>query len=105
MHDALFAQHQDLSQPEGACDCERAGKDMQRFFRRDLTFARIATGFAAPQHCRYGDRVGVPGTPTLFVDGQRLNGACHGGGVEARIEAKLKQPAKEAKTASVSASH
>ena len=102
MHDALFAQHQDLSQPKVLAIAKGLGLDMQRF-QADLKSPALQQ--VLQRDIADGDRAGVPGTPTLFVDGQRLNGAVTVEVLKPVIEAELKQPAKEAKTASVSASH
>jgi protein-disulfide isomerase len=71
MHDALFANHDDLSDQNVTALAKRIGLDMQRF-ERDLHSTTIEQ--TIEQDIADGDRAGVEGTPTLFIDGQRFNG-------------------------------
>lgn len=71
MHDALFANHEDLSEQNVTALAKRIGLDMQRF-ERDLHSTAVEQ--AVQQDIADGDRAGVQGTPTLFIDGQRFNG-------------------------------
>jgi protein-disulfide isomerase len=102
MHDALFAHHQDLSEPSVLALAKSLGLDMQRF-QADLKSPAVEQ--VVKRDIADGDRAGVPGTPTLYVDGQRLNGPLTLEVLKPVIEAELKQPKAEPKTASVTATH
>ncbi len=71
MHDALFANHDDLSDQNVTALAKRIGLDMQQF-ERDLHSTAVEQ--TVQQDIADGDRAGVQGTPTLFIDGQRFNG-------------------------------
>ena len=71
MHDALFAHHDDLSDQNVLALAKGIGLDMQRF-ERDLHSTAVEQ--TVEQDIADGDRAGVEGTPTLFIDGQRFNG-------------------------------
>lgn len=71
MHDALFANHHDLSEQNVTALAKNIGLNMQQF-ERDLHSPAILE--TMQQDIADGDRAGVQGTPTLFVDGQRFNG-------------------------------
>lgn len=71
MHDALFANHDDLSDQNVTALARRIGLDMQRF-ERDLHSTAVEQ--TVEHDIADGDRAGVQGTPTLFIDGQRFNG-------------------------------
>lgn len=98
MHDALFANHRDLSEPSVLAIAKELGLDMQRF-QTDLKSPAVQQ--LVQRDIADGDRLGVPGTPTLFIDGQRLNGAVTLDVLKPIIEAELKNPATPAKTASL----
>ena len=72
MHDALYAQEPPLTRAHVLEIARSLGLDMERFERdleRDDVHARIQEDLAD------GRRNGVTGTPTLFVDGVRYDGA------------------------------
>jgi protein-disulfide isomerase len=71
MHDALFANHDDLSEQNVTALAKSIGLDMQQF-ERDLHSTAVEQ--TVQQDIADGDRAGVQGTPTLFIDGQRFNG-------------------------------
>jgi protein-disulfide isomerase len=102
MHDALFAHHQDLSEQSVLTIANGLGLDVGRF-QTDLKSPVLQA--SVQRDIADGDRVGVPGTPTLFVDGQRLNGPVTLDVLKPIIDAELKKAGTEAKTAPVGGSH
>jgi 2-hydroxychromene-2-carboxylate isomerase len=71
MHDALFADQGRLEDPHLWAHAERLGLDLERFEadrRSEAVAARVTADF------RSGVRVGVVGTPTLFIAGERWAG-------------------------------
>jgi protein-disulfide isomerase len=95
MHDALFAHHSDLSEPNVLALAKGLGLDMQRF-QTDLKSP--AVGQIVKRDIADGDRAGVPGTPTLYIDGQRFNGPVTLEVLRPVIEAELKHSGGAAKT-------
>jgi len=47
-----------------------------------------------------GDQAGVSGTPTLFINGQRYNGAIELGSLKPVLDAELKHSALDTRAAS-----
>jgi protein-disulfide isomerase len=71
MCDSLYADRGHVDDPHLWERAERFGLDLDRFrseSRSDAVRERIERDFAS------GVRAGVPGTPTAFVDGRRLEG-------------------------------
>jgi protein-disulfide isomerase len=97
MHDALFAHHSDLSEPNVLTLAKGLGLDMQRF-QTDLKSPAVEQ--IVKRDVADGDRAGVPGTPTLYIDGQRFNGPVTLEVLRPVIEAELKHSAAQPKTAS-----
>ena len=103
MHDALFAHRQDLSRSSVLAIAKGLGLDMKRF-EADLDSPQ--TKQTVVRDIQDGDRAGVEGTPTLFINGQRYNGAIALDALRPVLDAQLKHPAAEGKTASArTASH
>jgi protein-disulfide isomerase len=71
MHDALFAHRRDLSRPAILRLARDLGLDMKRF-QTDLDSAE--TKKTVVNDVQDGDRAGVEGTPSVYIDGQRYNG-------------------------------
>src|SRR5262249_19775149 len=72
MHDAIFDRKPPIGRPELIEMARAIGLDVDRFERdlaSDLTHARVEQDVAD------GRKNGVTGTPTLFVDGVRYDGA------------------------------
>jgi protein-disulfide isomerase len=70
MHDALFADQGRLEDPHLWARAERLGLDVARFDadrRSDAVIARVTRDF------RSAIRAGAISTPTVFVDGRRLD--------------------------------
>lgn len=72
MHDMMFANRTNLARPALLAMAGRIGMDMKRF-TSDLDSA--ATRKAVERDIADGDKAGVEGTPTVFIDGQRYNGS------------------------------
>jgi protein-disulfide isomerase len=88
MHDALFAHHEDLSKESVFAIARNLGLNMTRF-ETDLDSASVQQSLQ--NDIADGDRAGVPGTPTLFVDGQRFNGPLTLDTLKPVLENELKQ--------------
>jgi protein-disulfide isomerase len=100
MHDALFAHRQDLSRPSVLAIAKGIGLEMKRF-EADLDSPQ--TKQTVVRDIQDGDRAGVEGTPTLFINGQRYNGAIALEALKPVLDAQLKHPVAEGKTASARA--
>src|SRR5271157_1042532 len=72
MHDALFAHRRELSRPVILTLARIAGLDMQRF-QADLDSAE--TRKVVARDIEDGDRAGVDGTPSIFINGRKYNGS------------------------------
>ena len=88
MHDALFAAHAKLSRQSIIAAAEQVGLDMKRF-TADWDSAAIRQAVARDQ--ADGEKAGVDATPTLFIDGQRYNGARALDAIRPVIQAELKK--------------
>jgi protein-disulfide isomerase len=71
MHDALFAHHNQLTRDTMLKLAQELNLDVPRF-EKDLDSKEIQEAVA--KDVRDGDKAGVEGTPTLFLNGQRYNG-------------------------------
>jgi protein-disulfide isomerase len=90
MHDGLFAQRRELSRPSILAVARAAGLDMQRF-QADLDSAE--TRKAVVRDMEDGDRAGVEGTPSIFINGRKYNGTLDLPAMRAVIEEELKAAA------------
>ena len=99
MHDALFASRNDLSRPSVLALASAIGLDMKRF-ESDLDSQEVRR--AVNHDIDDGSRIGVMSTPTLFIDGQHYNGPIKLETLRPLLEAELKHPAGDRKTASSS---
>jgi protein-disulfide isomerase len=70
MHNALFEHRRDLSRPAILAIAKDLGLDMQRF-QADLDSP--ATRKTVERDRDDGDRAGVEGTPSVFIDGRKYN--------------------------------
>jgi len=87
MHDALFANRPRLSRKTIMELAEGLGLDMKRF-TADLDSPEIKK--AVERDMTDGDNVGVDGTPTIFINGQRYNGSLELGAIKPVLDGKLK---------------
>jgi protein-disulfide isomerase len=96
MHDALFAHHSDLSKEAVFGIAKNLGLDMARF-ELDLNSTSVQQNIQSD--IADGERAGVQGTPTLFIDGQRFNGPISLDVLKPVLDSAIKQEHKEVKTA------
>jgi protein-disulfide isomerase len=91
MHDVMFANRTRLSRQSILGWAKDIGLDMPRFMA-DLDSE--ATKKAVLRDQADGDKAGVEGTPTVFVNGQRYNGNLAPEAFQPVIEGELKRVAK-----------
>ena len=72
MHDLLFANQQALQREDLLRYASQIGLNMDRF-RKDLESERVKQAIEADK--KEGEKIGVSGTPTFFVDGKSYTGA------------------------------
>lgn len=72
MHNAMFAHHNELSRETFVKLAKDMGLDIARF-EKDIDSNEIKQ--AVEKDVDDGDKAGVQGTPTIFINGQRYNGA------------------------------
>jgi protein-disulfide isomerase len=101
MHDALFANHNDLSRENVLAIAQKLGLNTERF-TADLESPQTVQ--AIQKDVADGDQVGVQGTPTIFINGQKFNGPIQLDVLKPVLDSELKQNGPE-KTASASAQH
>jgi protein-disulfide isomerase len=97
MYDAMFAAHDDLSRDNLLALAQKNGLDLKRF-QADLDSTEVKE--AITRDVQDGDKAGVSGTPTLFIDGQKYNGPIDLESLKPVLEAELKHPALGAQAAS-----
>lgn len=88
LHDAMFAQRQDLSKEAITRMAAKAGLDMKRF---EADWPSKQTLGAVARDIEDGNRAGVEGTPTVFINGQHYNGSLELEAMRAVITAELKK--------------
>jgi protein-disulfide isomerase len=88
MHDVLFANRTQLSRNNILGWATRMGLDMKRF-RDDLESETIKKTIV--KDTQDGDKAGVEGTPTVFIDGQRYNGELALEAIKPVIDGELKR--------------
>jgi protein-disulfide isomerase len=88
MHDIMFANHGNLSRKAILGWAAGLGLDMMRF-TADLDSPAIKQ--AVKRDMEDGTRAGVDATPTVFIDGQKYNGALALDAIKPVIEAELKR--------------
>ena len=90
MHDILFANRTRLSRQAILGWAAQIGLDMKRF-NADLDSDAIKK--AVIRDTEDGDKAGVEGTPTVFIDGQRYNGELALDAIKPVIDGELKRMA------------
>jgi protein-disulfide isomerase len=90
MHDVMFANRPKLSRQSILVWAKEIGLDMNRF-TADLD--SDATKKAVLRDQADGDKAGVEGTPTVFINGQRYNGDLAPDAIKPVIEGELKRVA------------
>jgi len=88
MHDVLFANRPKLSRQSILVWAKEIGLDMPRF-TADLDSDAIKKAVLRDQ--ADGDKAGVEGTPTVFINGQRYNGDLAPDAIKPVIEGELKR--------------
>ena len=88
MHDALFAHRRDLSRPSILALARGVGLDMKRF-EADLDSAE--TKKIVARDLEDGDKAGVEGTPSVFIDGRQYNGSLDLPAIRKFIDDELKK--------------
>jgi protein-disulfide isomerase len=92
MYEALFTNHADLARPVILAQASKIGLDMHRFVT-DLDAP--ATRAVVARDAADGDKAGVEGTPTVYVNGKRYNGSLELDAIKPIIDAELKKPAQK----------
>lgn len=87
MHDALFAHRRDLSRPAILALARANGLDLKRF-EADLDSPETKKTVARDEED--GDRAGVEGTPSVFINGRKYNGALDLPAIRTVIDQELK---------------
>lgn len=95
MHDAMYGHYNNLSRENILILAKQAGLDMGKF-ESDIDSTEVRE--IVIRDTQDGDRAGVEGTPTLFVNGQKYNGALVASSLKQILDAELEGPA-HAKTA------
>jgi protein-disulfide isomerase len=88
MHDALFAHRRDLSLPAITALAKEIGLDMQRF-QADLNSPE--TKKAVAKDLDDGDKAGVEGTPSVYINGRKYNGSLELEPIKKIIDEELKK--------------
>jgi protein-disulfide isomerase len=91
MHDAMFQHHDELSRETFVKFAQDMGMDVERF-QKDLDSEAVKK--AVEKDVDDGERAGVQGTPTIFINGQRYNGPIELSYLKPIFEEALKDPAK-----------
>lgn len=92
MHDALFAHRNNLQRSGLLADARELKLDLARF---EADLDAPSTKAAVNADVSLGDKLGVPGTPTVFINGARYNGPVNAVALRTVLEQKfhLQQPA------------
>ncbi len=93
MHDALFAQNGHLSRDIILGIASKIGLSIMRF-SADLNSPELKK--VVERDVAEGEKAGVQGTPTVFINGQRYNGAVKTAPLKGIIDAELKANATTA---------
>jgi protein-disulfide isomerase len=88
LHDAMFAHRQDLSKQTITALASQTGMDMRRFMADWQAKETLSTVMRDMQD---GEKAGVEGTPTVFINGQHYNGSLELEPMRTVIEAELKK--------------
>lgn len=87
MHDALFAHRHDLTRRGLLANAKALGLDMAKF---EADLDSPATKAQVDEDVSVGDKLGIPGTPTVFVNGARYNGPVNTLAMRTVLEDKFK---------------
>ncbi len=89
MHDAMYNHFEDLSRKSILAMAKQIGLDMDRF-ENDIDSTEVRE--TVVRDVQDGNDAGVEGTPTLFIDGQRYNGAILLSALKPVLDDELKSP-------------
>jgi protein-disulfide isomerase len=92
MYEIMFANRSNLSRPAIMTLAGKVGLDLKRF-TVDLDSEKTRMTVARDE--ADGDKAGVEGTPTVFINGQRYNGSLELEPMQKVIDTKLKELAKK----------
>lgn len=98
MHDAMYANRNNLSRQNILALAKQTGLDMKRF-ESDMNSTEVRETIV--RDLQDGDRAGVQGTPTIFINGQRYNGEIAFDTLKPILDAKLKHTAVPNQTAAL----
>ena len=98
LHDAMFANRDDLSRQNLLLLAKQAGLDVHRF-ESDIDSTEVRE--TVVRDVQDGTRAGVEGTPTIFINGQRYNGPITVDTLKPIMDAELKHAAQVKQTAQV----
>lgn len=98
LHDAMFANRDDLSRKNLLLLAKQSGLDMNRF-QSDIDSTEVRE--TVVRDVQDGMQAGVEGTPTIFINGQRYNGPITMDTLKPIMEAELKHAAPVKQTAQV----
>jgi protein-disulfide isomerase len=98
LHDAMFANRDDLSRNNLLVLAKQTGLDVNRF-ETDLDSTEVRE--TVVRDVQDGNRAGVEGTPTIFINGQKYNGPITVETLRPILDSALKQPAAGKQTAQV----
>lgn len=87
MHDALFAHRKELSRPLIVSLARQVGLDMKRF---EADLDSTETKKTVERDIDDGDKAGVEGTPSVFLNGRKYNGSLELPAIKNVIDQELK---------------
>lgn len=90
LHNLLFANRQDLSKPNIAKLAAKAGLDMKRF---EEDWPSKPTLEAVMRDMQDGEKAGVSGTPSVYINGKPYGGSLELGPLSSVIQSELKNGA------------
>ena len=88
MHNILFEHRTQLGADNIRSYARTIGLDMKRF---EADLASEQTKKTVVRDMEDGDKAGVEGTPSVFIDGQKYNGSLELAAIKTVIEAELKK--------------
>jgi protein-disulfide isomerase len=88
MHDAIFAHRRELSRSSILALAGNTGLDMKRF-EADLDSPETKKAIASD--VEDGDRAGVEGTPSIYINGRKYNGSLDLPAIRTVIDGELKK--------------
>jgi protein-disulfide isomerase len=88
LHDAMFANRRDLSRPAILALASKSGLDVKRF-AADLDSPEMQKVVA--KDLEDGERAGVEGTPTVYINGQKYGGSLELDAIRKVIDAELQK--------------